>query len=199
MTSSSNFGNMFSVLIASAFIPFLPMLPVQILIQNLLYDFSQISIPWDRMDEDFLKTPRKWEAGGISRFMFAIGPISSIFDITTFLVLWFVFSANVPESQSFFQTGWFIEGLLSQTLIVHMIRTQKIPFFQSVATWPVIISTATIMSAGLIIPFTALGRSIGLQALPMSFFIILVAILLSYAVLTQIVKMLYIKKFNVWL
>ncbi|MCK9344494.1 MAG: magnesium-translocating P-type ATPase [Candidatus Pacebacteria bacterium] len=199
MTSSSNFGNMLSVLAASAFLPFLPMLPVQILIQNLLYDFSQISIPWDRMDEDFLKTPRKWEAGGITRFMFSIGPVSSLFDIVTFLVLWFVFAANVPEAQSFFQTGWFIEGLVSQTLIIHMIRTQKIPFIQSRATWPVIATTILIVSAGIIIPFTSIGASVGLTPLPMSYFFILIAILFDYALLTQIAKMLYIRKFKIWL
>lgn len=199
MTSSSNFGNMFSVLTASAFLPFLPMLPVQLLIQNLLYDISQMSIPWDRMDEEFLLTPRKWEAGGITRFMFFIGPISSIFDIITFLILWFVFSANVPAAQSFFQSGWFIEGLLSQTLIVHMIRTQKIPFIQSRATAPVIFMTTTIMLAGIIIPFTSLGRSVGLQALPSAYFPLLIAILLGYCVLTQIAKMLYVRSFKVWL
>lgn len=199
MTTSSNFGNMFSVLIASAFLPFLPMLPVQILIQNLLYDFSQTAIPWDRMDTDFLTTPRKWEAGGISRFMLIIGPISSIFDITTFLVLWFVFKANTPAVQSLFQSGWFIEGLLSQVLIVHMIRTQKIPFIQSRATFPVILMTLIIMAIGVALPFTSLGSSVGLQPLPATYFIILSGILLGYAVLTQLIKMLYIHKFKAWL
>lgn len=199
MTSSSNFGNMFSVLVASAFLPFLPMLPVHILIQNLLYDISQMSVPWDRMDKEFLLSPRKWEAGGITRFMFFIGPISSIFDIVTFLILWFVFSANVPGAQSLFQSGWFIEGLLSQVLIVHMIRTQKIPFIQSRATAPVIMMTIVIILIGIIIPFSSLGRSIGLQGLPASFFPLLIATLLGYFVLVQIVKTMYIQKFKVWL
>ena len=199
MTSSSNFGNVFSVLTASAFLPFLPMLPVQLLIQNLLYDISQMSIPWDRMDEEFLQKPRKWEAGGITRFMFFVGPISSIFDIATFLILWFVFSANTLGAQSFFQSGWFIEGLLSQTLIVHMIRTQKIPFFQSIATKPVVLLTGTIMCIGVIFPFTSLGRSVGLQSLPLSYFPFLVGILLSYCILIQIVKMFYMRAFKVWL
>ncbi|MGL5946250.1 MAG: magnesium-translocating P-type ATPase, partial [Sediminibacterium sp.] len=122
MTASSNFGNMFSMLGASAFLPFLPMLPVQLLTQNLLYDVSQISIPWDRMDEEFLKKPKKWDASGIQRFMIFIGPISSIFDYATFILMFFFFKANSPEQQSLFQSGWFVEGLLSQTLIVHMIR-----------------------------------------------------------------------------
>lgn len=199
MTSSSNFGNVFSVLIASIFLPFLPMLPVQLLIQNLLYDISQMSIPWDRMDEEFLLTPRKWEASGMTRFMFYVGPISSIFDIITFSILWFVFSANAVAVQSFFQSGWFIEGLLSQTLIVHMIRTQKIPFIQSVASKPVVLMTITIMLIGAIFPFTSVGRSVGLQALPMSYFPFLIAILLGYSIVTQVVKTLYMRMFKAWL
>ncbi len=199
MTASSNFGNVFSVMVASVFLPFLPMLPIQILIQNLLYDFSQLSIPWDRMDEEFIKTPRKWEATGIARFMVYIGPISSIFDITTFLILWFIFKANTPAVQGFFQSGWFIEGLLSQTLIVHMIRTQKIPFIQSTASRSVVILTITIMTAGIILPFTALGHSVGLQALPIKYFWILAATLLAYCALIQLVKDWYIRKFGVWL
>ncbi len=143
MTASSNFGNMFSMLGASAFLPFLPMLPIQLLVQNLLYDISQISIPWDKMDAEYLEKPKKWDASGIARFMFFIGPISSIFDYATFALLFFFFKANSPAHQSFFQSGWFIEGLLSQTLIVHMIRTTKIPFIQSWATVPVITLACT--------------------------------------------------------
>ena len=134
MTASSNFGNMFSVMFASAFLPFLPMMPIHLLIQNLLYDISQTTIPFDRMDPEFLRKPRKWDASDLKRFMIYIGPISSIFDIVTYLVMWHVFGCNSPEHQSLFQSGWFIEGLLSQTLIVHMIRTRKIPFIQSRAT-----------------------------------------------------------------
>lgn len=199
MTSSSNFGNIFSILIASAFLPFLPMLPVHLLIQNLLYDISQMSVPWDNMDKEFLLLPRKWEAVGIIRFMSFIGPISSIFDIITFLILWFVLSANVPAMQSLFQSGWFIEGLISQVLIVHMIRTQKIPFIQSRATIPVILMTAIIIIAGIIIPWSSLGRSVGLQGLPMIYFPLLIATLLGYIALIQIVKTMYIQKFKVWL
>lgn len=199
MTTSSNFGNVFSVLVASVFLPFLPMMPIQLLTQNLLYDFSQLSIPWDRMDEEFLKKPRKWVADSITRFMIFIGPISSIFDIITFAVMWHVFSANTIEQQSLFQSGWFVEGLLSQTLIVHMIRTQKIPFIQSSAAPPVLLLTLAIMAIGIMIPFTPVGESIGLQHLPPSYFPILFLILLSYCVLTQIVKTIYIRKFNEWL
>lgn len=199
MTASSNFGNVFSVLIASAFLPFLPMLPIHLLVQNLLYDISQISIPWDTMDQEYLRKSRKWNADDISRFMIFIGPISSIFDIITYLVMWFVFKANTPAMQALFQSGWFIEGLLSQTLVVHMIRTKKIPFIQSRATAPVLLLTGVIVVVGIFIPFTSFGASIGLQPLPMAYFPWLIGILLSYCVLTQIVKTMYIKKFNRWL
>nr|MCB6593367.1 magnesium-translocating P-type ATPase [Bacteroides cellulosilyticus] len=199
MTASSNFGNMFSVMFASAFLPFLPMMPIHLLIQNLLYDISQTTIPFDRMDPEFLRKPRKWDVSDLKRFMIYIGPISSIFDIVTYLVMWHVFGCNSPEHQSLFQSGWFIEGLLSQTLIVHMIRTRKIPFIQSRATWPVIGMTTLVMVIGIVIPFTSFGASIGLQALPLSYFPWLVGILLSYCVLTQLVKNWYIRKFSGWL
>lgn len=199
MTASSNFGNMFSVMFASAFLPFLPMMPIHLLIQNLLYDISQTTIPFDRMDPEFLRKPRKWDASDLKRFMIYIGPISSIFDIVTYLVMWHVFGCNSPEHQPLFQSGWFIEGLLSQTLIVHMIRTRKIPFIQSRATWPVIGMTTLVMVIGIVIPFTSFGASIGLQALPLSYFPWLVGILLSYCVLTQLVKNWYIRKFSGWL
>ena len=199
MTASSNFGNMFSVMFASAFLPFLPMMPIHLLIQNLLYDISQTTIPFDRMDPEFLRKPRRWDASDLKRFMIYIGPISSIFDIVTYLVMWHVFGCNSPEHQSLFQSGWFIEGLLSQTLIVHMIRTRKIPFIQSRATWPVIGMTTLVMVIGIVIPFTSFGASIGLQALPLSYFPWLVGILFSYCVLTQLVKNWYIRKFSGWL
>ena len=199
MTASSNFGNMFSVMFASAFLPFLPMMPIHLLIQNLLYDISQTTIPFDRMDPEFLRKPRRWDASDLKRFMIYIGPISSIFDIVTYLVMWHVFGCNSPEHQSLFQSGWFIEGLLSQTLIVHMIRTRKIPFIQSRATWPVIGMTTLVMVIGIVIPFTSFGASIGLQALPLSYFPWLMGILLSYCVLTQLIKNCYIRKFSGWL
>ena len=199
MTASSNFGNMFSVLAASAFLPFLPMLPIQLVVQNLLYDISQISIPWDVMDEEFLVKPRKWNADDIAKFMMYIGPISSVFDIVTYFVMWFVFKANSPANQALFQSGWFIEGLLSQTLIVHMIRTKKIPFIQSRAATPVLLLTGLIMTIGICIPFTAFGRSIGLVPLPAAYFPWLIGILLAYSILTQVIKRAYIKKFNRWL
>jgi Mg2+-importing ATPase len=175
------------------------MLPLHLLIQNLCYDISQLSIPWDRMDCEYLATPRKWQAGDIARFMLFIGPISSVFDIITYLVMWHVFSANSIESQSLFQSGWFVEGLLSQTLIVHMIRTEKIPFFQSTAALPVVLLTTTIMAVGIVIPFSPLGAAIGLQPLPIAYFAWLAGILLAYCVLIQMVKTLYRRRFGLWL
>lgn len=199
MTASSNFGNMFSMLGASAILPFLPMLPIQILIQNLLYDISQISIPWDRMDAEYIETPRKWDAGGISRFMIFIGPISSIFDYATYALMWFVFKANTPAHQSLFQSGWFIEGLLSQTLIVHMIRTKKIPFIQSWATAPVLALTTAIMAIGIFIPFSGFADALKMQPLPWEYFPWLLGILVTYCLLTQLVKNWFIRKFHQWL
>lgn len=199
MTASSNFGNMLSMLGASAFLPFLPMLPVQILVQNLLYDISQISIPWDQMDKEFIEQPKKWDAGSVSKFMLYIGPISSVFDFVTFAVLFFVFKANSPEHQTLFQTGWFVEGLLSQTLIIHMIRTRKIPFIQSWAAKPVVALTSLIMVIGILIPFSPFASMLKTQPLPMSYFPWLIGILTGYCFLTQWVKNWFIKKFNTWL
>jgi Mg2+-importing ATPase len=213
MTASSNFGNMFSVLAASAFLPFLPMMPIHILIQNLLYDSSQTAIPFDRVDREYLMKPRKWDASGLSKFMIYVGPISSIFDITTYLLMFFVIGpmafggvsyylldgASQIEFAKMFQSGWFIEGLLSQTLIVHMIRTRKIPFFQSRASCSVMLATLTIMAVGIIIPFTGLGAKIGLVPLPFAYFPWLIATLLCYCFLTQVVKQWFIRKFGYWL
>ena len=199
MTASSNFGNMFSMLGASALLPFLPMLPIQILINNLLYDISQISIPWDIMDEDYIEKPRKWDAGGIRRFMMFVGPISSIFDYATFALLWFVFKANSPAHQNLFQTGWFVESLLSQTLIVHMIRTRKIPFVQSWAAAPVVALTSAIMAIGLFLPFSPFATALKMVPLPFAFFPWLLGILFFYCLLTQFIKNWFINKFHQWL
>ncbi|KOX99608.1 magnesium-translocating P-type ATPase [Pseudomonas nunensis] len=198
MTASSNFGNVFSVLVASAFIPFLPMLSIHLLLQNLMYDISQLALPWDKMDKEFLRKPRKWDAKNIGRFMLWIGPTSSIFDITTFALMWYVFAANSVEMQSLFQSGWFIEGLLSQTLVVHMLRTQKIPFFQSTAALPVILATGTVICLGIYIPFSPLGTLVGLVPLPWEYFPWLVVTLLSYCVVAQTMKTIYIRRFKQW-
>ncbi|MDY7579874.1 magnesium-translocating P-type ATPase [Herbaspirillum sp. RTI4] len=196
MTASSNFGNVFSVLVASAFLPFLPMLPLHLLVQNLLYDVSQTSIPFDNVDKEFLEKPQRWNPTEIGRFMVFFGPISSIFDISTFALMWFVFGANSPEHQTLFQSGWFIEGLLSQTLIVHMIRTRRIPFFQSRASWPLMIMTMIIMVIGIAIPMTALSHYFKLQAMPLAYFPWLILILISYAALTQGMKGWYARKYG---
>ena len=199
MTASSNFGNVFSVLIASAFLPFLPMLPLQLLVQNLLYDISQLAIPFDRLDDDYLRKPRRWDASDIGRFMVWIGPVSSIFDLSTFWLMWHLFGANTVARQSLFQSGWFIEGLLSQTLVVHMIRTRRIPFVQSIAAGPVLALTAAVMLIGLVLPGTALGATLRMQALPPAYFGWLALTLLSYCVLTQLVKRVYMRRYGRWL
>ncbi|WP_107090133.1 magnesium-translocating P-type ATPase [Streptomyces sp. WM6372] len=199
MTASSNFGNVFSVLVASAFIPFQPMLAIMLLVQNLVYDIAQLATPWDRMDEEYLRKPRNWDAKGIGRFMVCIGPISSIFDIAMFVIMWNVFGADSEAHQALFQSGWFIEGLLSQTLIVHMIRTRKIPFIQSRASWPVMVMTVLAVLTGLYLPFSPLAASLGFVALPASYFPWLIGVLLAYCMLTQLLKTLYIRRFGTWL
>jgi Mg2+-importing ATPase len=196
MTASSNFGNVFSVLVASAFIPFLPMLPMHLLVQNLLYDISQIAIPFDNVDAEMLAKPQRWQPGEVGRFMLFFGPISSIFDITTFALMWYVFDANTPDHQTLFQSGWFVVGLLTQTLIVHMIRTPKIPFLQSRAATPLMVMTGVIMAVGIFLPMGPLAHYFKLQALPSLYFVFLPVILLAYMALTQAVKGYYIRRFG---
>jgi Mg2+-importing ATPase len=199
MAGSSNFGNVLSVLIASAALPFLPMLAIQLLVQNLLYDLSQTAIPWDRVDEEFVKRPRQWDSRGIATFMLCLGPVSSLFDIAAFLILWFVFGANTPSAQALFQSGWFVEGLLTQTLIVHMIRTERIPFLESTAAPPVVLLTVLVMACGVWLPFSSLAPALRLQALPMAYFPWLAAILVAYCLLAQFLKRSYIRRFGGWL
>jgi Mg2+-importing ATPase len=199
MAASSNFGNMASVLVASVCLPFLPMLPLHILIQNLLYDLSQTGIPFDRVDEEYLERPRKWQVGDIGRFMLSIGPISSLFDLTTFALMWFVFGASTVGRQALFQSGWFVEGLLSQTLIIHMIRTAKVPFVQSRASAPLMLLTLVIMAAGIAIPYTPIGVAVRMVPLPAAYFPWLVATLAGYCLLTQIIKRWFLRKYGSWL
>ena len=196
MTASSNFGNVFSVLVASAFLPFLPMLPLQLLVQNLLYDIAQIGIPFDRVDAELVSKPLKWNPGDIGRFMVFFGPISSLFDILTFAVMWWVFSANSVAEQRLFQSGWFVVGLLTQTLIVHMIRTPKLPFIESRAAAPLMAMTLVIMAAGIFLPMGPLADYFKLQALPTAFFPWLAGILLGYCALTTVMKRFYIRRFG---
>jgi Mg2+-importing ATPase len=194
MAASSNFGNMFSVLGASLFLPFLPMLPIQVLINNLLYDFSQTAIPSDTVDPEWLTRPRKWEIGNLRRYILFIGPISSIFDYATFFVMISIFGAwNNP---ALFHTGWFVESLFTQTLIIHVIRTNKIPFLQSRASWPLIGTSLAIVAIGAWLTVSPLAGALGFVALPSAYWPILAAMLAGYVVLTQLVKMWFIRRFG---
>ena len=199
MAVSGNFGNMISVMISSIFLPFLPMLPVHILTQNLLSDFSQIGIPFDYMDSEYLLKPRKWDTGGIQKFMVFMGPVSSIFDILCFAVLWWILGANGIEHAALFQAGWFVFGTLSQIVIVHMIRTSKIPFVQSKTSLPLIISTVTVAVIAVVIVFTNIARGLDLVTLPMSYMPWLALLLVGYCVVTQLLKKVYMKIFGEWL
>jgi len=208
MTASSNFGNMFSVVAASAFLPFLPMLPIQILVLNLIYDISCTSIPWDNMDEEYLKKPRKWEASSIGKFMLWIGPTSSVFDVTTYILMFFVIcpavcggaygAAGVDKVLfvSLFNAGWFVESLWSQTLVIHMIRTPKIPFIQSRASLPVLLFTTIGICVGTILPYTPFGKSLGMSAMPLSYFPWLIGMILCYMLLATFLKTMFRKRYG---
>lgn len=211
MTASSNFGNMFSVLIASAFLPFLPMEALHLIFLNLIYDLSCTAIPWDNVDTDFLKKPRKWDASSVSRFMIWIGPTSSVFDIATYLLMYFVICPLVcggqmyhqiidPSMQalyiSVFQAGWFVESMWSQTLVIHMIRTPKIPFVHSRASLPVTLLTFMGIAVVTAIPFTPLGTMLGFAPLPFMYFAWLALIVMCYMVLATAVKKAYVKKYG---
>ena len=196
MAASSNFGNVLSVLVASAFLPFLPMLPLHLLVQNLLYDFSQTGIPFDRVDEDLVRAPLQWHAGDIGRFMLCFGPASSVFDLCAFAVMWWALEANGPEMQGLFQSGWFVVGLLTQTLIVHMIRTPKLPWFESRASGTLTALTAAVMGVGLWLPAGPLAHYFKLQPLPAAFYLWLAGLLLGYALLTTALKRWYVQRFG---
>ncbi len=188
MGASSSFGNMFSVLGASAFLPFIPMAPIQVLTNNLLYDFSQISIPVDAVDPEQVARPRPWKLDEIKRFILFIGPISSIFDYTTFFVMLWVFNCWDPARASVFQTGWFVESLMTQTLIIHVIRTDKIPFIQSRASWPLTLTSLAVISFGAWLPYSPLAPALGLTELPPLYWPILLLTLVAYLSVTQLVK-----------
>jgi len=194
MGASSAFGNMFSVLGASVFLPFLPMAPIQVLTNNLLYDVSQTAIPTDRVDPDYLAQPRKWEIGNLLRFMVCIGPISSIFDFATFGLMLWVFHAGA--NPSLFQTGWFVESLLTQTLVIHIIRTAQVPFLQSRASWPLVATTLLVCAVGAALPYTALGGLLGFQPLPGVYWPIVAAFMAAYATLTHVVKSWFIRRWG---
>ena len=194
MGASSNFGNMFSVLGASAFLPFLPMAPIQVLTNNLLYDFSQVPIPTDAVDEEQVARPRPWKIDEIRRFILFIGPISSIFDYSTFFVMLWVFHCWDPSRASVFQTGWFVESLMTQTLIIHVIRTNKIPFIQSRASISLTLTTLFIMAVGMWLPYSPVASSLGFTHLPGLYWPILTFTLLAYVTLTQVVKVWLLRK-----
>jgi Mg2+-importing ATPase len=208
MGASSNFGNMFSVLGGSFFLPFLPMLPIQVLTNNLLYDVSQIGIPSDRVDAEFTRVPRKWNIANIRRFMMFIGPMSSIFDYATFLLMLFFFgcinyvaAGTSPEMKSYyealFHTGWFVESILTQTLIVHVIRTRKIPFIQSRASPVMLFFTVLIMVIAAALPYTPLAHTLGFVPLPAIYWAWIASFLVAYCVLTHIVKSWFFRRFGV--
>jgi Mg2+-importing ATPase len=211
MTASSNFGNMFSVLTASAFLPFMPMLPIHLILLNLIYDLSCTAIPWDNVDKEFLAIPRKWDASSVGKFMLWIGPTSSVFDITTYLLMYFVICPAMfggmlfsqltdPAAQTayiaLFQAGWFVESMWSQTLVIHMIRTPKIPFIQSRASRPLILLTFTGIAALTVIPFTVIGASIGLTSLPPVYFAWLALTILLYMVLATVFKRIFVRRYG---
>jgi Mg2+-importing ATPase len=215
MGASSNFGNMFSVIGASAWFPFVPMAPIQVLTNNLLYDFSQVPIPTDNVGPTQIARPKPWNIGEISKFIIFIGPISSIFDYTTYCLMWFYFNCRnlelLPSGElaarfigitepdktyaaALFHTGWFVESLMTQTLIVHVIRTNLIPFIQSRASWQLTMTTILIMGIGAILPFSPLAQFLGFVPLPWQFWPFLLATLVCYVALTQIVKVWLLKK-----
>ena len=219
MTASSNFGNMFSVLAASALLPFLPMMSIHLIFLNLIYDLSCTAIPWDNVDEEFLRVPRKWDASSVGSFMIWIGPTSSIFDFTTYIFMYFVFcpmfvsggvlyndlanhfsGAELEQMQftymAMFQAGWFVESMWSQTLVIHMIRTPKIPFIQSRASAPLTLLTCTGITVLTIIPFTAFGTMLGFVALPLSYFAYLIPCILLYMVLATSLKKAYVRHYG---
>ena len=200
MALSSDFGDVFSIFLASIFLPFLPLLPIQMLIQDFLYDFSQIAIPYDDVDKEFLIKPRKWDTKGLGRFMNVMGPVSSIIDVLAFLAFWFILGYNSTGMESYFQTAWFVECLISETLIIHFVRTEKIPFIQSRAN-PILMVLTTVTIIGTIITPILLHniQSVHFEILPLSYYLIIVWLLIAYVVIVQIVKKWYIKKYGAWL
>lgn len=193
MAASSNFGNMFSVVGGSLFLPFLPMLPIQVLTNNLLYDFSQTAIPTDEVDEEWLKKPRKWTIGEIRRFIVFIGPISSIFDYLTYFIMLFVF--NAWNNPALFHTGWFVESLFTQTLIIHVIRTNKIPFIQSWASRALLATSLIIVMVGIWLPISPLAGALRFVALPPLYWAFLAGMMACYILLTQVVKSWFVRRF----
>lgn len=199
MAASGNLGNMISVIASSIFLPFLPMLPVQILTQNLLCDFSQMGMPFDSVDKEYIQKPRKWETESIKSFMAFLGPVSSVFDILCFAVMWWVIKANTVELSPLFQCGWFIFGTVSQVLVIHMIRTAKVPFLQSMPSIPLFLSTFIVAAAALIISFSNFAVGLDMMQLPVSFIPWLALISAGYLLCVQFIKRIYVRRYGEWM
>ena len=198
MSVSGNFGNMFSVLIASIFLPFLPMLPVHILVQNLLNDFAQLGMPFDHVESKYIEKPKKWDLSGIKGFMVSFGLLSTVLDVLCFLVLWFIFGYNNPEMAGYFQCGWFMFGVISQTMVIHTIRTPKLPFIGDRASVQLTISTLAIIAVTLLIGFTGLSTLFSLPTMPISYLLWLAILMVVYMIFAQIMKTIYIKRHKDW-
>ena len=198
MSVSGNFGNMFSVLIASIFLPFLPMLPVHILVQNLLNDFAQLGMPFDHVEANYIEKPKKWDLGGIRGFMISFGLLSTVLDVLCFLVLWFIFGYNKPELAGYFQCGWFMFGVISQTMVIHTIRTPKLPFIGDRASVQLTLSTLAIIVVTLLIGFTGISGLFSLPTMSVSYLLWLAILMIVYMVFAQIMKVVYIKRHKDW-
>jgi Mg2+-importing ATPase len=207
MGASSNFGNMFSVVGGSYFLPFLPMAPIQILTNNLLYDFSQTGIPMDNVDPEYLLKPKKWNIGNIKKFMLYIGPISSIFDYATYFLMLYFFGciaysapgtslAAKAHMESLFHTGWFVESLLTQTFIVYIIRTKKIPFLQSAPSLPMVFTTVVVLMIGVFLPYSHFADKLGFVPLPAAYWLWITGFMVLYAVMTHKMKVWFYRKFG---
>ena len=200
MALSASFGDVFSVFLASICLPFLPMVPIQFLLQDLLYDLSQIAIPFDDVDQEFLSIPHKWDTGDLRTFMNTMGITASVIDLIAFIIFWFALGFNSVENQILFQTAWFIEGVISQTIIVHFIRTEKIPFIESTANKWLILSTSLCIITSMILPLILKNiADFHFTTLPFIFYIYVIVLMIVYALLTELVKHFYIKKHHRWL
>jgi Mg2+-importing ATPase len=200
MALSADFGDVFSIMIASIFLPFLPLLPIQMLLQDFIYDFSQIGIPYDNVDPEFLKKPKKWDTKGISRFMNVMGITSSIVDVISFLIFWYILGYNSVDKQAYFQTAWFVTCLITELIIIHNVRTSKIPFIESNASKPLMILSLVSVVLAIISPHVL--SKIGLFdfiTLPLHYYGYLVLLVAFYMLLVAIIKKIYIKKYNEWL
>jgi Mg2+-importing ATPase len=195
ITASSNFGNVLTVLVASAFLPFLPILPIQLMVANLLYDTAQIALAWDRVDDDYLRNPRRWDARGLTRFMLVFGPLSSLFDLSTFAVLWWVFDAGGQPAT--FQTGWFVESLLSQLFVVLILRGRSATRGSRPAR-PVLLAAAAAAITGLLLPLSPLAGPLRMQPLPGSYLLWLVLVLTGYGLAARLAKNLYARRQPAW-